>query len=273
MQIFLKRPLSMIVGVQGFKGFVNNPCFTVQLIKVKMIFVDYWQTLLFLQLLKDKEELQKQLADAVVKTEALEQEKQKQEEDARLLNRQLSETHENEVLLLKEELQTKNTEVVTAKTSEEQLKAKIAQLVQEKQNLATECEMQKTELARRWVLDMNIHATDNWGLNCFLLATMEVKSIGTFSSGISKTSDRSPSTPNKVEFWVPWVEMSAFLATTLIGEWGDDGIAGTCSQEEWLAQLVGTQPSVREVSSSTPRCDFLFDFFPFCVTLFSSKFP
>lgn len=168
MQIFLKRPLSMIVGVQGFKGFVNNPCFTVQLTKVKMIFVDYWQTLLFLQLLKDKEELQKQLADAVVKTEALEQEKQKQEEDARFLNRQLSETHENEVLLLKEELQTKNTEVVTAKTSEEQLNAKIAQLVQEKQNLATECEMQKTELARRWVLDMNIHATDNWGLNCFL---------------------------------------------------------------------------------------------------------
>ena len=104
---------------------------------------------LFLQLLKHKEELQKQLADAVVKTEALEQEKQKQEEDAQLLNRQLSETHENEVLLLKEELQTKNTEVVTAKTSEEQLNAKISQLVEEKQNLATECEVQKTEFAKR----------------------------------------------------------------------------------------------------------------------------
>lgn len=101
------------------------------------------------KLLKHKEQLQKQLADAVVKTEALEQEKQKQEEDAQLLNRQLSETHENEMLLLKEELQTKNTEVVTAKTCEDQLSAKIAQLVQEKQNLATECEMQKTELARR----------------------------------------------------------------------------------------------------------------------------
>ena len=187
-----------------------------------MIFVDYWQLkdFLFLQLLKDKEQLKKQLADAVVKTEALEQEKQKQEEDAQILNRQLSETHENEMILLKEELQTKNTEVVTAKTCEDQLNAKIAQLVQEKQNLATECEMQKTELAKRWVLDMNVHATDNWGLNCFLLATMEVKSIGTFSSGISKTSDRSPSTPNKVEFWVPWVEMSAFLATTLLGGGG-----------------------------------------------------
>ena len=187
-----------------------------------MIFVDYWQLKdsLFLQLLKDKEQLKKQLADAVVKTEALEQEKQKQEEDAQILNRQLSETHENEMILLKEELQTKNTEVVTAKTCEDQLNAKIAQLVQEKQNLATECEMQKTELAKRWVLDMNVHATDNWGLNCFLLATMEVKSIGTFSSGISKTSDRSPSTPNKVEFWVPWVEMSAFLATTLLGAGG-----------------------------------------------------
>ena len=104
---------------------------------------------LFLQLLKDKEELQQQLADAIVKTEALEQEKQKQEEDAQLLNRQLSETHENEVLLLKEELQTKSTEVVTAKTSEEQLNAQIALLVQEKQNLATECEMQKTEMTKR----------------------------------------------------------------------------------------------------------------------------
>ena len=191
-----------------------------------MIFVDYWQLkdFLFLQLLKDKEQLKKQLADAVVKTEALEQEKQKQEEDAQILNRQLSETHENEMILLKEELQTKNTEVVTAKTCEDQLNAKIAQLVQEKQNLATECEMQKTELAKRWVLDMNVHATDNWGLNCFLLATMEVKSIGTFSSGISKTSDRSPSTPNKVEFWVPWVEMSAFLATTLLGGGGGGGV-------------------------------------------------
>ena len=207
-----------------------------------MIFVDYWQLkdFLFLQLLKDKEQLQKQLADAVVKTEALEQEKQKQEEDAQLLNRQLSETHENEMILLKEELQSKNTEVVTAKTCEDQLNATIAQLVQEKQNLATECEMQKTELAKRWVLDMNVHATDNWGLNCFPLATMEVKSIGTFSSGISKTSDRSPSTPNKVEFWESWVEMSHNIAgggggTRGCQEPGIPGTGGIISTVGWCA--------------------------------------
>ena len=40
------------------------------------------------------------------------------------------------------------------------------------------------------------------------------------SSDISKTNDPSPPTPNKVEFWTPWVEMSAFLATKLLGQWG-----------------------------------------------------
>ena len=44
------------------------------------------------------------------------------------------------------------------------------------------------------------------------------------SSDISKTSDPSPPTPNKVEFRARWVEMSAFLATTLLGKWGDDGM-------------------------------------------------
>ena len=102
---------------------------------------------------------------------------------------------------------------------------------------------------------------------------MEVKSIGTFSSGISKTRDRSP--PNLKQSWILSTvgRNECFFGHNIDRGVGDDGIAGTCSQEEWLAQLVGTQPSVREVSSSTPRCDFLFDFFPFCVTLFSSKFP
>ena len=45
-------------------------------------------------------------------------------------------------------------------------------------------------------------------------ATMEFKSVGTFSS------DPSPPTPNKVEFGAKWVKMSAFLATTLLGEVG-----------------------------------------------------
>ena len=45
------------------------------------------------------------------------------------------------------------------------------------------------------------------------------------SSDITKTSDPSPPTPNKVEFGAKWVKLSAFLATTLLGEvGGDDGM-------------------------------------------------
>ena len=40
-----------------------------------------------------------------------------------------------------------------------------------------------------------------WGLSC----------------GITKTSGLFPPTPNKVKFWAKWLEMSAFLATTLLG--------------------------------------------------------
>ena len=41
-----------------------------------------------------------------------------------------------------------------------------------------------------------------------------------FSRDITKTSNPSPPTPNKVEFGAKWVKMSAFLATTLLGEVG-----------------------------------------------------
>ena len=41
------------------------------------------------------------------------------------------------------------------------------------------------------------------------------------SSDITKTSDPSPPTPNKVEFGAKWVRMSAFLATTLLGGVGE----------------------------------------------------
>ena len=48
------------------------------------------------------------------------------------------------------------------------------------------------------------------------------------SSDITKTSDSSPPTPNKVEFGAKWGTLSAFLATTLLEEvgWGggDDGM-------------------------------------------------
>ena len=40
------------------------------------------------------------------------------------------------------------------------------------------------------------------------------------SSDITKTSDPSSPTPNKVEFGAKWAKLSAFLATTLLGEVG-----------------------------------------------------
>ena len=41
------------------------------------------------------------------------------------------------------------------------------------------------------------------------------------SSDITKSSDPSAPTPNKVEFGAKWVRMSAFLATTLLGGVGE----------------------------------------------------
>ena len=81
----------------------------------------------------------------------LTQEKKKQEEEAQLLERQLSETHEQEVLVLKEELQNKSTDMVAVQTSEEQLKAQVANLQQENQNLVIECEKCKADCTKQWV--------------------------------------------------------------------------------------------------------------------------
>ena len=56
-------------------------------------------------------------------------------------------------------------------------------------------------------------------------AAMESKVLRDLvSSDISKTSDPSPPTPNKIKFWANWVEMSAFLATTFLG--GSGGVGG-----------------------------------------------
>lgn len=79
----------------------------------------------------------------------LTQEKKQQEEEAQLLKRQLSETHEQEVLVLKEELQNKSTDMVAVKTSEEQLKAQVANLRQENQNLVIECEKCKADCTKQ----------------------------------------------------------------------------------------------------------------------------
>ena len=45
------------------------------------------------------------------------------------------------------------------------------------------------------------------------------------SSDITKTSDPSPPTPNKVEFGAKWVKLSAFFSRNIArGGWGDDGM-------------------------------------------------
>ena len=56
-------------------------------------------------------------------------------------------------------------------------------------------------------------------------AAMESKELRDLvSSDISKPSDPSPPSPNKIESWANWVEMSAFLVTTLLG--GSGGVGG-----------------------------------------------
>lgn len=84
-----------------------------------------------------------------MKGEELLQEKQKQDEESQSVKRQLSESHEHEVFLLREELQTKSTAMATAQTSEEQLKAQVAHLIQENQNLVIECEKHKADCAKQ----------------------------------------------------------------------------------------------------------------------------
>ena len=84
-----------------------------------------------------------------MKVEMLTQEKKRQEEEAHVLKRQLSETYEQEVLLLKEELQNKSTDMVTVQTSEEQLKEQVANLQQGIQNLVVECEKCKADCTKQ----------------------------------------------------------------------------------------------------------------------------
>ena len=55
-------------------------------------------------------------------------------------------------------------------------------------------------------------------------AAMESKELRDLvSSDISKPSDPFPPSPNKIESWANWVEMSAFFGGGGVGEWGDDG--------------------------------------------------
>ena len=67
------------------------------------------------------------------------------------MQRQLRDSHEHEVLVLKEELQTKDTAMATVQTSEQHLKAQVTQLIQENQALSDELERLKEDLQQQWV--------------------------------------------------------------------------------------------------------------------------
>lgn len=84
-----------------------------------------------------------------MKEETLAQEKQKQETESQTLNRQLSENHEQEVLLLKEELRNKDEAITAVHSSEENLKTQVVKLLQENQNLVIECEKCKAESTKK----------------------------------------------------------------------------------------------------------------------------
>ena len=75
-----------------------------------------------------------------MKEEALTQEKQRHEEEIKILKKQLGETHEHEVLLLKEDLHTKSQEMAAVQTNEKCLREQLLKLQLENQNLSVECE-------------------------------------------------------------------------------------------------------------------------------------
>ena len=58
------------------------------------------------------------------------------------------------------------------------------------------------------------------------------------SSDITKTSDSSPPTPNKVEFGAKWGTLSAFLATTLLEEVGGGGGGGRWDEPKAEQKIV-----------------------------------
>ena len=85
------------------------------------------------------------MENARIKEDALIEEKQKHEKETQHLKKQLSETHE-QVLLLKEELHLKNELIEAVQNSKKRLEEQLAKLQQEKQNLVIESEQCKAEL-------------------------------------------------------------------------------------------------------------------------------
>ncbi|XP_068742919.1 uncharacterized protein [Montipora capricornis] len=94
------------------------------------------------KLVKQGKDLQRQLAEVRKKEEALTQEKQRHQEEIKILG----ETHEHEVLLLKEDLHTKSEAMAAVQTNEKCLREQLLKLQLENQNLVMECEKCRADL-------------------------------------------------------------------------------------------------------------------------------
>ena len=70
-------------------------------------------------------------------------------EETQSVKRRLSETHEQEYLLLKEQLHNKELALETSQTSEEHMKAQVTQLIQENDSLGIELERLKEDLQQQ----------------------------------------------------------------------------------------------------------------------------
>ena len=84
-----------------------------------------------------------------MKDEALTQEKQRHEEEIKILKKQLVETHEHEVLLLKEDLNTKSEAMAAVQTNEKCLREQLLKLQLENQNLVVECEKCRADCTKQ----------------------------------------------------------------------------------------------------------------------------
>ena len=80
-----------------------------------------------------------------MKEEALTQEKQRHEEEIKILG----EIYEHEVLLLKEDLHTKSEAMAAVQTNEKCLREQLLKLQLENQNLSVECEKCRADCTKQ----------------------------------------------------------------------------------------------------------------------------
>ena len=105
--------------------------------------------------MKEKEDLERQLAEALKEKEAIAQERKDRQEETQSLRRQLSsvsdelnETHEREVNQ-KEELQNTNAAMKTVLDNAEELKVNVTQLMEKNESLEKLVEELKSDCSQK----------------------------------------------------------------------------------------------------------------------------